>query len=80
MKEFFQQWPNWLRWSMAGLIVLAIIPHVAIAFMAGTTRCVGVERTGEVVKARGPECDRLTNVVTTDEQGVRGNAVLEPSS
>lgn len=46
------------------VVLLFLVPIVGTAMLGGNQgRCVGVNADGEVVKARGPKCDRLTNVV-----------------
>ena len=58
------QIPKWAQWAIAASILVIVVPIVGTAILGGNqARCVGVDNTGEIVKARGGECDHLSNVV-----------------
>ena len=49
------------------LVFLFIGPHIANTILGGSgPRCVGVDNTGEVVKAIGNRCNELEQVVYTE--------------
>lgn len=48
-------------------MILAAVPMAGTALLGGNqVRCVGVNTTGEVVKAMGDECNELDQVVFTE--------------
>ena len=54
--------PRWAQWTITVSILVAI---ASVVGCLGSTqvRCVGVDSSGEVVKARGKKCDQLDQVV-----------------
>lgn len=69
---------------VGAIALLAVVPTVGTVLLGGSqVRCVGTNDAGELVKARGEMCDRLSDVVIVeqDQDGnivVEGDAVVEP--